>query len=153
MSIRDFFHGSGRIVFKEQFVSLRLITEALERKFSIRIIEDSSNGFRCKVIRYARLYAAPMPFSNPALEVSFQNDKHEAVINYRITSYDYYLVIILALISGILSARIGITDGMIGAVRQGFLFSIFALLFFGILVLIDARFFAHRIRKALLNLK
>jgi hypothetical protein len=92
-----------------------------------------------------------MPFPNPSLEVSFQNERNEAVINYRITDHDYYLLIILVLMAGISSFGLGMAEGMAEAVRQAFIFSIFVFLFFGSLILIDARVFAHRIRKVLLN--
>jgi hypothetical protein len=151
MSIRDFFHGSGIITEMDQFVSLRLIKESLEKKFTVRILEETPHRIRCKVVRFARLYAAPMPFPNPSVEISFHNNKDETVINYVITDYDYYLLLILVLTAGISSAGLGLSKGLIGALRQGCLFSIFALLFFGSLVLIDARVFAHRIRMALLN--
>jgi len=152
MSIRDFFHGGGRIISENQFVSLRLIKEALEKKFTLRILEESTHGLRCKVTRYVRLFAAPMLFPNPALEVSFNNDEHETVINYRIIDYDYYIVLFLAFAGGIFATGLGLGEGLIEALSGGLLFSTFCLLFFGSLVLIDARVFACRIKNSLLHI-
>jgi len=152
MSIRDFFHGGGRITFENQFVSLRLIKEALGKKYTIQILDESTNGLSCKVTRYVRLYAAPMPFPNPSVEVWFKNEGNETVIDYRITDYDYYLVLIVFLLAMIGSVGLGLKDGLIEALRVGLLFSLLSLIFFGSLVLIDARVFACRIKSALLKL-
>lgn len=151
MSIRDFFHGGGIIVAENQFISLRLVKECLEKKFTIQVLEETPHRLRCKIIRFVRLYAAPIPYPNPSLEVSIQNERDEAVINYRITDYDYYILIILVLIAGISSLGLGIAKGMIGAFGQAFTFSIFVLIFFGSLIFLDARVFAFRIKKALLH--
>lgn len=151
MFLRDFFHGSGRIVLKEKFVSLRLVREALERKFTIRILEETPSRLRCKVVRFTRLYGAPVPFPNPSLEVTFKNDRAESLINYNVTIYDYYTLIIVALLSGILSARHWRNEGLMNAIREGSLFAAVALLFFGTFVFIDTRFLVCRIRKALSN--
>jgi hypothetical protein len=97
------------------------------------------------------LYAVPVLFPNPSLEILIQNDKNEAVINYTITDYDYFMLTILVLSAGLASAGLELSEGLLGAVRQGFIFSVFILLFFGSFVLIDARLFAHRIKKTLLN--
>ncbi len=128
-----------------------VVREALERKFTIRILEETPSRLRCKVVRFTRLYAAPVPFLNPSLEVTFKNVQAESIINYNVTCYDYYTLIIGALLSGILSASLWRNEGLMNAIKEGSLFAAAALLFFGTFVFIDTKFLVCRIRKALSN--
>ena len=138
MSFRDFFHGSGKITFKNQFLSLRLIKEKLEKKFTIRILEESSSGFKCKVVRLWRLYGFPVFFPNPTLEISFKNENQESTIYYIVTCYDYYIVAISALLLLILFPK-GAT--LIEAIKERLPLSLIWLLFYGTLVFIDTKYF------------
>ena len=53
MSVRDFLHGSGEIELKNGFISSRLVTEALERSFRIRVLTESPNHLKRKIVRFA----------------------------------------------------------------------------------------------------
>lgn len=149
MSVRDFFHGSGSIAFKDKFVSLRLIREALDRRFTIRVLEETPNGLRCKVTRFTRLYAAPVPFPNPSLEVTFHNDQDGSTINYTVTTYDYYVFGIGFLLATLLQWSRWPADRILLFIKEaGFFFSTI-LIFFVALIILDAKFLVYRIRKAL----
>ncbi len=149
MFLRNFFHVSGRIVLEDKFLSLRLVRETLERKFKIHILEESSRGLRCKIVRFSRLYGVPVPFPNPTLEVTFKNEKQESTIHYNFTCYDYYLVAIAAPLFGILSPTISPEQAFIDAIKKGLLVFMIVLLFYGTLIFLDTKYFVSRIRKAL----
>jgi hypothetical protein len=149
MQIRDFFQGSGSVKFKDKFVSLRLVREALERKFAIRVLEETPSRLRCKVTRFTRLYAAPVPFPNPLLEVTFHNEQDGSTVNYKVTSYDYYMLAIGFLLTTILSAIYWPADRALHPNKAEGLFLSVMLILLVTLIIIDTKFFAYRIRKAL----
>jgi len=73
MSAKQFFTGSGAINTDDRFISLRMIKEAREEDFRIQVIEESPNHLKCKIIRYARIYGAPVCFLHPTISFSFNN--------------------------------------------------------------------------------
>jgi hypothetical protein len=149
MMIRDFFHGIGTIAFKDKFVSLRLVREALERKFTIRILEETPTGLRCKITRFTRLYAAPVPFPNPTLAVTFHNGPDGTTVNYKVTSYDYYMLAIGFLLTTILSVIYWPADHAFHSIKDEPVFMSVTLIFFVMLIILDTKFLVYRIRKAL----
>ena len=150
MSLRDLLHGSGTLVVEDKFLSLRIVREALERKFKIVALEETSKYIKCKIVRFARLYGFPVPFPNPTLEVTFRNENSESSIKYFFTCYDYYLLALLPLPVALVQIawpRQAFFDNVIDAIFI-LLISIF---FFGFLMFLDTKYFMSRIRKALLS--
>ncbi len=142
MSLRDFFHGNGTIVLRDKFLSLRIIKELLEKQFRIRVLEESSSHLRCKIVRFARLYAFPMPFPNPTLELTFKNEPQQSIIEYRFTCYDYYLLLIIPILFGISSQSWKAT-------KETLIAFLLLFLFFGGLILLDTKYIVFRIRKTI----
>lgn len=150
MSLRDFFHGRGEIALKAGFVSTGLAKEILKRSFRIRILEESPNHIKCKIYRFARLIGFPVLFPNPTIDIAWESRAETSVINYRLTCYDYYVVVSLAFIFGISCSTLEHTPWQ--ALRMGLFGAIFVLFFLGGLVFLDTKYLVHRIRKALLGL-
>lgn len=82
LTIKEIFHGGGKLTAKGQIVSIGLIEEGLKKKFTIRILEETPHRLRCKVYRYFRLYGGPIIFPNHSLEVSLQIEPNQVIINY-----------------------------------------------------------------------
>ena len=151
MFLRDFFHGSGQIVLHDKFLSLRLVKETLEKKFRIRVLEESSSHLKCKIVRFTRLYGVPVFFPNPTLELTFKNENQESTIHYNFTCYDYYLLAIMATMFGSSFMVISSEPSVIGAIKE-FLFGFMIVLFFyGSLIFLDTKYLLFRIHKALLS--
>ena len=150
MSLRDFLHGGGTLLVEDKFLSLRIVREALERKFKIVVIEETSKYIKCKIVRFARLYGFPVPFPNPTLEVTFRNQSSGSSIKYLFTCYDYYLLALLPLPVALLQIawpRQAFLDDFTNVV----LFLLISIIFFGFLMFLDTKYFVSRIRRALLN--
>jgi len=148
--VRDFLHGCGEIDLKEAFASSRLVTEALKRSFRIRVIEESQSYVKCKIIRFARLYAFPVLFPNPTLDIAWRSGAESRVLTYCVTSYDYYVVALGALIFGISCSTFEHT--LWESLKMELFGAAMVLFFFGGLVFVDTKYLVHRIRKALLGL-
>jgi hypothetical protein len=143
-------HGGGTLLVEDKFLSLRIVREALERKFKIVVIEETSKYIKCKIVRFARLYGFPVPFPNPTLEVTFRNENSGSSIKYLFTFYDYYLLALLPLPVALLQIawpRQAFLDDFTNVV----LFLLISIIFFGFLMFLDTKYFVSRIRRALLN--
>ena len=149
MPVRDFFKGYGEIDLGEAFVSARFVLQALESSFRIRILEESPSHVKCKIIRFGRLYAFPVLFPNPALDIAWRSGPERPVVTYRITCYDYYVTASSAFIFGIASSTSEHT--FMASLKMGFFGLSMVLIVFGGLVLIDTKCLVHRIRKALVK--
>jgi hypothetical protein len=136
-AITNFISGSGPIALDDKFVSIRLVKEAVQKKFRLAVLEESSTHMKCKIIRYARLYGAPIFFLNATAEfdIKRESDSNTLIINYYWP--DYYLVAVAASAAGIISKNIS--------------FFLLALVFFGGLVFLDTKWVTSRIRKLISN--
>lgn len=141
MNIRttnNFITGSGSLIFGDRFVSIRLIKEALLKKYRLAILEESATHFKCKVIRYARLYGAPIIFPNPTLTLDIKRESQTNILHYDFHWPEYYLVAFLAVLTGI-------------TLKDVVLF-LFVLVFFGGLVFLDSKWVSSRIRQIISNI-
>jgi hypothetical protein len=150
VAVIDFLHGCGEIELKEALASTRLVKEALKRKLWIRVVEESQKHVKCKVIRFARLYAFPFVFLNPTLDLSWRSRGESRTIKYSVISYDYHLVAFGSLVFGIGWGALQKT--LWDSLKMGLFSAAMALLFFGGLVLADTKYFTHRVRTTMLNL-
>ncbi len=131
-SLTNFITGSGSIAFDDQFVSIRLIEEAIRKKYRLAILEESPTHMKCKLIRYARLYAAPFIFLNATAQFDIKKDKNDNTLIIKFSWPEYYLVAAVALAVGI---------------SKGVTLFLVALGFFGGLVFLDTTWVSSRIRK------
>lgn len=153
MSLREFFTGSGKIVFEDKFISIGLIRDALEKKFRLVILEESAIHMRCKIIRYARLYAAPALFiPNSVINVVIKREEEITTLYYDFEWPEYYWVVAFAMLGGILSATLPRIGSFIEATIYSIVFSGLILFFFGLLVFLDTKYVSSRIRRSLVSL-
>lgn len=138
MSIKEYINGNGTILMDDKFISIRLIKEALERNYRLRIIDESSTHLKAKIIRYARLYGAPILFPNATIDIHIEKEDDKNTLQYWFAWPDYYLVIIGAVIAGIDSRSV--------------VFPLLVLLFGGLLVFLDTKWVSSKINKILKHL-
>lgn len=143
--MRNFFQGSGQIVFDDKFLSLRFVKEALEDKFKIVVQEESSKYLKCKIVRYARLFGGPVPFPNPTLEVHFNNEDRNAIIQYSFTSHDYALAAVTLPILIFMGSMEQMLEGPKEAITMLLIFPLVT----GLSILADTKYFSSRVGKAL----
>lgn len=130
--IINFITGSASISFDDNFVSVRLIKEAIQKKYRLTVLEETPTHMKCKIIRYARLYAAPFFFLNATAQFDIKKDSHDNTLIINFFWPDYFLVAAVALAVGI---------------SKGISLFLLALVFFGGLVFLDTKWVSSRIRK------
>lgn len=132
-AITNFITGNSPIPLSDKFVSIRLVKEAIEKKYRLAVLEESSTYMKCKIIRYARIYGAPIifPSATAKFDIKRESDRNTLTINYNWP--DYYLVAVAASAAGIISRNI--------------ILFLLALVSFGGLVFLDTRWVSSRIRQ------
>jgi hypothetical protein len=101
-------------------------------------LEESAAHFKCKIIRYARLYGAPIIFPNPTLTLEIKRESEKNILHYDFQWPEYYLVAFIAALAGIISRNV--------------LLSLVVFAFFGSLVFLDTKWVSSRIRKIISNI-
>lgn len=134
----NFFTGRGSLIYADNFVSIRLLKEALVKKYRLTILEESASHIKCKIIRYARLYGAPILFPNPTLTLIIKKESGKNILYYDFQWPEYYLVAVLSVLAGITSRNI--------------ILFLLVFIFFGGFVFLDTKWVSSRIRKIISTL-
>lgn len=141
MSFNNFFTGNGELTVKDKFVSVRLIQEALEGVFRIDVIEESPSSIKYKIVRFARIYGAPVIWPNASLAIMIDNKTD--TIKYRFHWPDYYMLFLLPVV-------VLLSPGSL--LKENFLLPFLAVLFWAGLIFLDTKYVSSKVRKALLKL-
>ncbi len=127
-----------------------LVKDTLKRNFRIHILEESPRNIKCKINRGIRITASPVRFPNSTLDIAMGSQTENSVITYRLTCYDYYVVVVGTLLLGISCTT---QEHSLGeALKIGLLVFAPTLFLFGGLVFLDTKYLMYRIRKTLLKL-
>jgi hypothetical protein len=51
--------------FDKKLISVRILKEVLMSRFRLKVLEETSKCFSCKIFRMARLFGGVAPFPNP----------------------------------------------------------------------------------------
>lgn len=133
-SLPHFFTGNAEVYLPGKFLSPRLVKEALEKKFNVRVIEETPTYIKFKIIRFIRLYGAPFIWPQASMRVWIDYEHDKLIFKFFWPEY-------LALI---------IPFSFFFIVDQNFRGLIpFFVLFFGSLMLLDTKWVSRRVRKAL----
>jgi len=149
MPLNKFLNGRGQLILEDKHLSLRIIKEALAKKFKIVVIEESPLYLSCKVKRLTRLYGAPIPFPNPKLELTIKHDNCRSTVSYYLISYDYYIVLFSAVVAGFVAPSFFQTTTLLNGFIRGILAFALVFLIYGTFVFVDTKYFTRLIRKAL----
>ena len=142
MSVTDFIKGSGEVTIKDKFVSVRLVEDALGKAFRLKVIEESPNFIKCKLVRFARIYGAPIIWPSATLAITIENQTD--IIRYKFYWPDYFLL--LMMVAAVIISRGGYM------LKEDFLFLLLAVPFLAGLIFLDTKYVSSRVRKSLLKL-
>ena len=82
----------GEVFLKDKFLSPRLIKEILEKKFTVRVIDEGPYYIKLRIIRFGRLYG--FPFVWPQASVEFWVDNETDNLVYKFFWPEYFALII-----------------------------------------------------------
>ncbi len=149
MKYKNLFTESTIIDLQENYISIINLKNKIKKSFNTRIIYETSSSFSYKMIRFARLFGAPVFFPNPIFNVEIMREKEKTKIKCELIVFDYFLVYVSVILLGVVlfftdffnSNSIGIKENI------GILFTAF---FFGnIAVLLDSKYFLYLLIKEL----
>jgi len=129
----------GDIHSRNRFLSPRLVTEALEKKFTVRVVDERSDYIKLKIIRLARLYGFPFIWPQASMEVWIENENDK--LTYKFFWPEYLALIIPFAIFPLIEPQI----------FDFIFFYIMILFFFGFLIFLDTRWVVKRIRTLFKN--
>lgn len=142
MSAPDFITGNGEVTLKDKFVSVRLVEEALGKAFRLKVTEESSNFIKCKLVRFARIYGAPVIWPSATLSISIDNQTDK--IRYRFYWPDYFLLIML------LAPLLAFRGGRL--MEEDLPILLIAVPIWAGIIFLDTKYVSSRVRKTLLKL-
>jgi hypothetical protein len=153
MSIREFFDGSGKVVFEERKISLRTVKEGLKKNFRVVVLEETAQSCKCEIVRFAAFYRNPGFLFNPTMDLHIEKENTRTTIRYNFSRPEFRWVIVasalFAVLASILDSKLsGFERIMIGATSF-----LFGLGLFGLVVFVDTKLVSSRIRKVLMNLE
>ena len=144
MSLKQFFNGSGELHFENSFLSPRIVKEALERRFRLVAIEESTSHLQYKIIRFIRLYGGPAIFPQARIDITIHKENSRSSLYWHFIWPEYYVFLVSFIV---LFAVVVFEKGM-----QAIPFLLFALVFFAFLVFLDTKWVSRRVRKVLKEL-
>ncbi|MFW8602483.1 hypothetical protein ACOHYD_13510 [Desulfobacterota bacterium M19] len=148
---RKFFSSNGKINVKGSFLSPRLTREALEKHFRIVPIDESPNIMRYKIVRFARLYGAPVIYPSSQLSIVVNKDTEEMTYNF--VWPEWIMVILVAVGMGAGGAQFfNPGASVIEQVIDGVKIFMSVLCIHGGMVFLDTKYVASKIHKALSSL-
>ena len=94
MSLRQFINGSGELHFEGAFLSPRIVKEALQKRFRLVPIEESSSHLRYKIVRFFRLYGGPAIFPQARIDITIRKDNSRSSLYWHFAWPEYYAFIV-----------------------------------------------------------
>ena len=73
---------TGEVFLKDKFLSPRLIKEILERKFTVRVVDEGPNYIKFRIIRFSRLYGFPFVWPQSSVEFWVNNETDSLVFKF-----------------------------------------------------------------------
>jgi len=144
MSLRQFINGSGELHFEEVFLSPRIVKEALEKRFRLVPIEESSSHLRYKIVRFFRLYGGPAIFPQARIDITIRRDNSRSSLYWHFVWPEYYV----SFVSFIILFAVVVFDKGIQIIP----FLIFYLALFSSIVFLDTKWVSRRVRNVFKHL-
>jgi hypothetical protein len=145
-SVALFFQRKGEMHFQAAFLSPRLIREALESRFRLAPLEETSTHLRFKIIRFLRIYGGPIIWPQAEVDITIRRHKDSYTLYWYFFWPEYYLLLLWPIFFGL----VALTETKLGGLP---LFALpLAILFSGFVFLLDTMWVARRVRKAFTNL-
>ena len=137
---KNIFIGNGVINVVEENISISHLKEEIEKRYRLKVMKESSTYLKCKILRMFSIFGflgESAIFPNPTLTIKLDKILNKDLLTINFFWPDYYYIMIVALISGIISMT--------------FILPIFVLLFFGIQAFVLSEYVSLRIWKILLH--
>jgi hypothetical protein len=135
-SFLNFLTGNGEVYLPNKFLSARFVKEALDKKFNVLIVEETSDYIKLKIIRWIRLYGAPFIWPQASIRIWIDNEDDKLI--FKFSCPEYLALIIPYSFFFIFEQRIREVFPVLGC----------ALIFFSILMFLDTKWVSRRVRKA-----
>ncbi|KQC10032.1 MAG: hypothetical protein APR62_02180 [Smithella sp. SDB] len=130
----------GEVYLRDKFISPRLIKDALEKKFNVKVIDERHDYIKFKIIRLARIYGAPFIWPQATIEIWIENENDKLIYEF---FWPEYLALIIPFILFIVVEE---------NLKDFIFFFIVAIIFFGGLMFLDTRWVSRRILTAFKNI-
>jgi hypothetical protein len=143
MALREFVDGSGELQFADTFLSPRVIREALAKRFRLVVLEETPHQLRCKLVRYGRLYGAPVLWPHPTLHALIRRAGPQSTLSWHFHWPDYYMLFLLPVPVLLMATSTRVLD--VALILTGILW--FAA-FFLVLTFLDTKWVAWRVRRS-----
>ena len=148
---RNFFNSNGKINVKGSFLTPRLIRESLEKHFRVVPIDESPNIMRYKIVRFARLYGAPVIYPSPQLSIVVNKDTVEMTYNF--VWPEWIMVLLIAVGMGAGGPQFfNPGSAIIEQFIDGIIIFSAVLFIHGGMVFLDTKYVASKVHKALVSL-
>ncbi len=140
-SIARFFQRGGEIHFHDAFLSPRLVKEALEIRFRLVTVQETSTHLRLKIIRLFRLYGGPMIWPQAQIDITLRKDDNAYTLYWYFYWPEYYSLLLWPVLFGLVALtepRLPLSLSMLPI----------ATLFSGFLIFLDTIWVARTARRA-----
>ena len=142
MSVSDFITGNGEVILENKFISARLVEDALGKAFRLKVTEESPNFIKCKLVRFARIYGAPIIWPSATLAITIDNQTD--TIMYKFYWPDYFMLI--TLVAAVLIFHGG------HMLKEDLMILLFAIPLWAGIIFLDTKYVSSKVRKTLLKL-
>ena len=135
MPIDVFSNGSGTVIFKDTFLSVRLIREALEKRYRLTVLEESERHLKCDIMTVPWF---PSMHRNATLDLFIEREKESTTITWRFNwGWQYRILLILGVVFFIEMLAHRESKGLfLGIMLFGFMY-----------VFLDTRWIIYRVRR------
>jgi len=140
-SIARFFQMGGEIHFHDAFLSPRLVREALEKRFRLVPVQETSTHLRLKIIRIFRLYGGPMIWPQAQIDITLRKDDDAYTLSWYFYWPEYYALLLWPVLFGLAALTEPRFQGFVSMLPAAILFS-------GFLFFLDTIWVARTARKA-----
>ncbi len=144
MSLQQFIAGSGELQFDNVFLSPRIVREALEKRFRLVVIEETPDQLRGKLVRYTRIYAAPVIWPNITIRILIRREGLRCRLSWRFHWPDYYMLLLVPVLALSAAAKPSPIVEASLVLTTALCFTVFFLL----LIFLDTKWVSWRVRRA-----
>jgi hypothetical protein len=137
---KNIFIGNGVINVADENISINLLKKEIEKRYRLRVIEESSTYLKCKILRVFSIWSFSLVaagFPSPTLTIKLDKKLNKDLLIINFFWSDYFYIMLLA--------------SFFGIITMSFILPIFILLFLGIFAFVNSKYVSLRIWKVLLH--
>jgi hypothetical protein len=151
--INQFVHNKGSLNLGDQFISLRLIKEKLEKHNRISILEETSSYIKCKVFRILRIFGGPWIGPYPILFFRIERKQKDTIVHYDFYWPEYYAAVLSSVAFGFVMGYCEYeTADIFLRIKIGFLFFIACVFVSSVFIFLDIKYYSRILHKELKGL-